>query len=123
ESYLILGKASGWARDANLSTADASFIGENAGDNSGYSVAPAGDVNGDGAGDFLIGALYHNAVYDSGEGQTYLFLSTPPVAPQPILPQKNVPTFSQWGIIGMTVVFATALVWVARRRFAAKAGS
>ena len=33
------------------------------------------------------------------------------------------PTLSQWGIVGMTVVFAAALVWVGRRRFAAKAGS
>ncbi|MCX5999225.1 MAG: Ig-like domain-containing protein [Chloroflexi bacterium] len=33
------------------------------------------------------------------------------------------PAISQWGIMGMTIVFAAALVWVGRRRFAAKAGS
>ena len=38
-------------------------------------------------------------------------------------PTPLTPTLSQWGITGMTVVFATALVWVGRRRFAAKAGS
>jgi hypothetical protein len=32
-----------------------------------------------------------------------------------------VPTLSQWGIIGMTVVFALALVWFGRGRLAAKA--
>jgi hypothetical protein len=55
QTYLILGKASGWAMDVNLSNADASFIGEHAGDNSGLSVASGGDVNGDGYDDILIG--------------------------------------------------------------------
>ena len=73
QTYLILGKASGWSMDTDLSDANASFWGEDADDRSGYSVAGAGDVNGDGYDDILIGALYND---DGGlnVGQTYLIL-------------------------------------------------
>ncbi len=71
QSYLILGKASGWKMDTNLSSADASFIGEVAGDNVGVSVAGAGDVNGDGLDDVLVGA-YNNDEGGNAAGQTYL---------------------------------------------------
>jgi len=74
QTYLILGKASGWAMDKDLSTADASFYGETAGDYSGYSVAGAGDVNGDGYDDFLIGAYENVDGGGAGAGQTYLLL-------------------------------------------------
>ena len=71
QTYLILGKVTGWSMDTDLSTADASFIGEDAGDFSGYSVSGPGDVNGDGYDDILIGA---DRDEDGGElaGQTYL---------------------------------------------------
>ena len=71
QTYLIFGNATGWAMDTNLSNANASFIGEDAGDNSGSSVACAGDVNGDGYDDILIGAPAND---DGGflAGQTYL---------------------------------------------------
>ncbi|MFC1780345.1 integrin alpha, partial [Patescibacteria group bacterium] len=73
QTYLILGKASGWAMDTDLSAVDASFHGEDAGDRSGRSVSGAGDVNGDGYDDFIIGAYYED---DGGSaaGQTYLIL-------------------------------------------------
>jgi hypothetical protein len=73
QTYLILGKASGWAMDTDLSAASASFWGEDANDNSGDSVAGAGDVNGDGYDDFLIGA-YGDDDGGSSAGQTYLIL-------------------------------------------------
>ena len=73
QAYLILGKASGWSMDTNLSTADASFWGENAGDYAGSTVSDAGDVNGDGYDDLLVGAPY-NGDSAAGAGQVYLIL-------------------------------------------------
>jgi predicted nucleic acid-binding Zn-ribbon protein len=73
QTYLILGKASGWSMDTDLSNADASFWGEDAGDRSGFSVASAGDVNGDRYDDILIGA-YENEEVGVNAGQTYLIL-------------------------------------------------
>jgi hypothetical protein len=74
QTYLILGRAAAdWGMDFDLSNADASFWGEDADDYSGCSVASAGDVNGDGRDDFLIGANYDENG-GSGAGQTYLIL-------------------------------------------------
>ena len=73
QTYLILGKATGWARNTSLSSADASFIGEEQGDLSGLCVASAGDVNGDGFADILIGATL-NDEGGTNAGQTYLIL-------------------------------------------------
>jgi hypothetical protein len=58
--------------DTSLASAEVSFIGESKEDQSGVSVASAGDVNGDGYDDFLIGASYYNAS-KGNEGKTYLF--------------------------------------------------
>jgi len=71
KAYLIFGKETGWARDADLSTADASFIGEAMGDSAGANVSPAGDVNGDGYADLLIGANLNDDAGDRA-GKTYL---------------------------------------------------
>lgn len=51
-------------------TADLIMIGESANSRFGASVSPAGDVNGDGYSDFIVGAYYHNA----GAGKAYIFL-------------------------------------------------
>ena len=74
KTYLVLGKASGWAMDTNLSASNATFIAETAGDRSGYSLSSAGDVNADGFDDLLIGATYNDAG-GSNAGKTYLLLS------------------------------------------------
>jgi hypothetical protein len=75
--YLILGRADVRAWNASdpldLSYANASFVGENAGDVAGYCVAGAGDVNNDGFDDILIGAYGSEAGGDNA-GQSYLIL-------------------------------------------------
>ena len=73
QTYLVFGKAAGWAMDMDLANADASFWGENAADSSGSTIAGAGDVNGDGYDDILIGA-YWNSERTARGGQTYLVL-------------------------------------------------
>jgi hypothetical protein len=59
-TYVVLGKASGFGANINLSTLNGSngFLinGEAVNDYSGYAVSGAGDVNGDGFGDIIIGA-------------------------------------------------------------------
>jgi hypothetical protein len=59
-SYVIFGKAGGFAANLNLSTLNGSngfkISGESAYDFAGTSVSAAGDVNGDGFGDLIIGA-------------------------------------------------------------------
>lgn len=82
---LLLSWALGGARVAgqqegqrfSLAGASLAFLGEKENDWSGYSVAPAGDVNGDGYRDLLIGAPYAGPVSGKGQGRAYLFLGRP----------------------------------------------
>ncbi len=70
ETYLVYGKsgASALSGTFDLANADATFTGVNPIDLSGWSVSNAGDINGDGIDDLLIGA-YRAEV---GTGKTYL---------------------------------------------------
>ncbi len=57
-------------------SADLILTGAAAGDNFGYSVAGAGDVNGDGYGDVIVGALYNDAG-ESDAGRAYVYYGGP----------------------------------------------
>ena len=74
-SYVVFGKASAFASTVNLSTLDGTngfrLDGEAAGDYSGYSVSSAGDVNGDGYDDLIIGASDAN-INGSSSGSSYV---------------------------------------------------
>ena len=78
-TYVVFGKESGFSRTVNLSDIVRSgsdgfrIDGENAYDQSGYSVSSAGDVNGDGYDDIIIGAPYADpsGLQNSG-GSTYV---------------------------------------------------
>jgi hypothetical protein len=64
-AYVIFGKAGGFPKKLNLSTLDGTngfrMIGANVHDHAGGSVSDAGDVNGDGFGDIIVGAPYSDA--------------------------------------------------------------
>ena len=68
--YLFLGKSSGWNQNMDIESADASFIGTRSREWAGYIVSSAGDINGDGFADFLIGAPH----FDYFGGRVYLIL-------------------------------------------------
>ncbi|MBF0145148.1 MAG: FG-GAP repeat protein, partial [Magnetococcales bacterium] len=75
-SYVIYGKGSGFTSQLNLSALNGSngfrLDGVATGDLSGYSVSGAGDINGDGFDDLLMGATYADAG-GSDSGASYLF--------------------------------------------------
>jgi N-acetylneuraminic acid mutarotase len=84
QNYLFLGRPSPnnsdydplrpwWGSDYSVAGADASFIGEAPGDESGRRVAAAGDVNGDGLDDMLMQAAL-NDYAGINAGITYLVL-------------------------------------------------
>jgi len=73
--YVIFGRETGWYPDQTLADADASFHGVEVNDEAGYSVAVAGDVNGDGFDDILIGAKYADVLATSA-GAAYLVLGS-----------------------------------------------
>ncbi len=74
ESYVVFGRQGGFPAALNLTDLDGhnGFVinGIGVSDRSGNSVATAGDVNGDGLGDVIIGALDadQNLHYNEGEG-------------------------------------------------------
>jgi len=74
EAYVIFGKAGGFGTIdlANLGAAGFIIYGEGAGDQAGTSVSSAGDVNGDGFDDLIVGAPFADEGDGSHAGQAYV---------------------------------------------------
>ena len=79
ETYVVFGRTGGFGTGIDLSDIVAGsggfvLFGEDAGDRSGVSVASAGDVDGDGFDDLIIGAYQADAAGNalSGAGDTYV---------------------------------------------------
>ncbi len=74
-SYVVFGKASGFDAQMDLSNLDGSngfrLDGEHANNLSGHTVSSAGDVNGDGFADVIVGALFANS-NGSWTGSSYV---------------------------------------------------
>ncbi len=74
-SYVVFGKAHGTAASlSDVAAGDGGFIitGIDADDNSGFSVSGAGDVNGDGLADVIVGASYADPGGNSEAGESYV---------------------------------------------------
>lgn len=73
-AYLIYGAANlpAMINLGNLGTAGVTLEGAVANDRAGYSVASAGDINGDGKDDFLVGAYYASPIGRTYVGVAYL---------------------------------------------------
>ncbi len=76
QSYVIFGSKSGFTTPFNLTNLNGNngfmLNGLNVNDNSGNSVSEAGDINGDGIADIIIGAFNAN----SGAGQSYVIFGS-----------------------------------------------
>ncbi len=106
QSYLILGKSRGWSMDTSLSLADLAFVGRGTGDAAGRSLAYAGDVNGDGYDDFIIGA-WGNDRRGANAGESYLFWLAENTPPQKINSLKLIPpSYTKQGINWLQVRLA-----------------
>ena len=80
-SYVVFGKASGFASNLDLSSLDGStgfkLSGAATNDGSGWSVASAGDVNGDGFADLIVGA-YAADPHGNYSGESYVVFGRAP---------------------------------------------
>ncbi len=76
EAYVVFGRASGWSSTFDVSTISGAngfrLDGIDAGDQFGYVVAGAGDVNGDGLADLIVGAQTGDPGGRSDAGETYI---------------------------------------------------
>jgi hypothetical protein len=88
-AYVLFGRTTGFPADLALDSVDGTtgfrVDGANAGDYSGRSVAAAGDVNGDGFDDILVGAPYADPGGNSNRGSSYLVFGHPGEFPASML--------------------------------------
>ena len=124
-SYVVFGKTGTTAVDLNaLGTAGFRIDGAATGDGSGWSVAGAGDINGDGGDDLLIGAPQADNNSRTYSGSSYVLFGTPPPTPPPSTPPPAA-AVAQTALVkvpkriktkGATVVLRKAVVTNARQR-------
>ena len=74
--YLIFSSSLGSSTNIDLSLADYVFLGQNQGDQAGISVAGAGDIDGDGLDDILIGAWGYDTSSHLVAGRAYIILAS-----------------------------------------------
>ena len=78
-TYVVFGKGSSTPVDLSaIAAGSGGFVinGQSPGDNSGYSVASAGDLNGDGLADLIIGARYASPAAGTNAGRSYVVFGT-----------------------------------------------
>jgi hypothetical protein len=71
--YLMFGESLLNTNTISLQSADFHFLGEEDGDLAGWSLSSAGDIDGDGLGDIIIGAPFNDANGENS-GKVYVFL-------------------------------------------------
>ena len=76
-AFLVYGDATEHIGEIDVTNAGAYIYGENAYDNAGFAVSGAGDVNGDGYSDFIVGAPgYSRDLSSDSSGAAYLILGS-----------------------------------------------
>jgi len=104
--YVLFGKSEGWdTQELALKNGDASFLGEQAIDQAGWGLAMAGDVDGDGYDDFLVGT--YKDYYGPVDGKAYL-IKGKPTGWQMNVPLTTIPDYCERDSNGIGHAVSTA---------------